>query len=56
MDFFGIIINQFLQGSHLEQHLLEPISIRVNQTLVMDGENKTLLLIGRKATQGKVDF
>jgi hypothetical protein len=28
----------------------------VNQTLVMDGENKTLLLIGRNATKGKVHF
>lgn len=45
-----------LQGSHLEQHLLEPISIRVNQTLVMDGENKTLLLIGRSATQVQDPF
>jgi hypothetical protein len=46
----------FLQGAHLEQHLLEPISIRVSQKLVRDGENKTLLLIGRNVTQGKVDF
>jgi hypothetical protein len=46
----------FIQEAHVEQHLLEPINIRVNQTLVMDGENKTLLLIGRNATKGKVHF
>jgi hypothetical protein len=28
----------------------------VSQKLVRDGENKTLLLIGRNVTQGKVDF
>lgn len=41
----------YLKGAHLEQHLLEPISIRVSQKLVRDGENKTLLLIGRNVTQ-----
>jgi hypothetical protein len=45
-----------LQGARLEQHMLEPISIRVNQKLIRGGEDKTLLLIGRNITSSKLDF
>lgn len=45
-----------LQGAHLEQHLLEPINIRVSQKLIRGGENETLLMIGRNVTKGKVDL
>jgi hypothetical protein len=45
-----------LQRAHLEQHLLEPISIRVSQKLARSEEIKTLLMIGRNIKQGKSGF
>jgi hypothetical protein len=45
----------FLQKAG-DQDEQKPIRINVNQTLVSDGENKTLLLIRTNAKQGKAEF
>ncbi|XP_023718571.1 integrin alpha-9 isoform X3 [Cryptotermes secundus] len=46
----------YLKRAHLEQHLLEPISIRVSQKLIRSEEIKTLLLVGRNISQEQDTF
>ncbi|XP_021923600.1 integrin alpha-4-like isoform X2 [Zootermopsis nevadensis] len=45
-----------LKGTHLDQHIFEPISIRVSQRLIRGGENKTLILVGKNVTKVQDTF